>query len=103
MHGLQWPEGEVTVQLGCQEDRDRKEGDGCQEDGDRKEGDGYQQDGDRKEGELVARDHGVSLLGTLRTHAYRDFVWAVKTDCYRIFSGDETGKIVIHDFLMLDD
>jgi len=45
---------------------------------------------------------GISSLGTLRSHAYRDFVWAVKADTYRIFSGDETGKIFIHDYLMLE-
>lgn len=50
-----------------------------------------------------SKQHGIRYLGTLRTHAYRDFVWAVKSDPYRIFSGDETGKIVIHDYLMLDD
>lgn len=50
-----------------------------------------------------AFNYGIKHLGTLRTHAYRDFVWAVKGDSYRIFSGDETGKIMIHDYLMLED
>ena len=31
---------------------------------------------------------GISCLGTLRSHAYRDFVWAVKADTYRIFRFD---------------
>ena len=31
---------------------------------------------------------GISSLGTLRSHAYRDFVWAVKADTYRIFRFD---------------
>lgn len=55
----------------------------------------------RGPGALLER--GLRFLGTLRTHCYRDFVWAVKADCYRTFSGDEVGKIVIHDFLMLDE
>ena len=31
---------------------------------------------------------GIVCLGTLRSHAYRDFVWAVKADTYRIFRLD---------------
>jgi len=42
------------------------------------------------------------LLKTIRSHGYRDFVWALKFDGFRIFSGDETGKIIVHDFLSYD-
>ena len=48
---------------------------------------------------------GVSKMrynSTLRTHDYRSFIWACKSDSYRLFSGDEKGKIIIHDFLMFD-
>ncbi len=31
-------------------------------------------------------------------HSYRSFVWCVKMDAERIFSGDQDGKIVVHDF-----
>jgi len=47
--------------------------------------------------------HGLAFVGTIRTHEYRAFIWACKTDPYRIFSGDETGKIIVHDFLMFED
>lgn len=46
---------------------------------------------------------GLVFVGTIRTHEYRAFIWACKTDPYRIFSGDETGKIIIHDFFMFED
>ena len=48
-------------------------------------------------------DCGVEFVSTIRTHEYSFFVWAVKTDSYRIFSGDETGKIIVHDYLMFED
>ncbi len=32
----------------------------------------------------------------------RDFVWALNTDGFRLFSGDETGQIIVHDFLHVD-
>ena len=48
-------------------------------------------------------DYGVQFVSTIRTHEYSFFVWAVKTDSYRIFSGDETGKIIVHDYLMFED
>jgi len=47
--------------------------------------------------------NGVKFVGTIRTHEYRAFIWACKTDPYRIFSGDETGKIIVHDYLMFED
>jgi len=47
--------------------------------------------------------NGILYIGTIRTHDYRAFIWACKTDPYRIFSGDETGKIIIHDYLMFED
>ncbi len=31
-------------------------------------------------------------------HEYKSFVWCVKVDAERIFSGDQDGKIVVHDF-----
>jgi len=34
--------------------------------------------------------HGLVFVDTIRTHEYRAFIWACKTDPYRIFSGDET-------------
>ena len=46
---------------------------------------------------------GVEFITTIRTHEYRSFVWACKTDCYRMFSGDESGKIIVHDYLMFED
>jgi len=49
------------------------------------------------------QEHGVKFVGTIRTHEYRAFIWACKTDPYRIFSGDETGKIIVHDYLMFED
>jgi len=45
---------------------------------------------------------GSELLYTLKSHAYRDFIWALKFDGYRLFSGDETGKIIVHDFFNVD-
>eukprot|EP00088_Acartia_fossae_P019196 TRINITY_DN2116_c0_g1_i2.p1 TRINITY_DN2116_c0_g1~~TRINITY_DN2116_c0_g1_i2.p1 ORF type:complete len:501 (+),score=63.18 TRINITY_DN2116_c0_g1_i2:33-1535(+) len=42
------------------------------------------------------------LLYTLKSHAYRDFIWALKFDGFRLFSGDETGKIIVHDFLNVE-
>eukprot|EP00092_Neocalanus_flemingeri_P029880 GFUD01032445.1.p1 GENE.GFUD01032445.1~~GFUD01032445.1.p1 ORF type:complete len:433 (+),score=86.73 GFUD01032445.1:46-1344(+) len=48
-------------------------------------------------------ENGVVFVGTIRTHEYRAFIWACKTDPYRIFSGDETGKIIVHDYLMFED
>ena len=51
--------------------------------------------GEEGGGEVAEFAHGVSLLGTLRTHEYRDFVWAVKGDSYRLLSGDETGGHLI--------
>ena len=47
--------------------------------------------------------HGIKFVSTIRTHEYRAFIWACKTDSYRVFSGDETGKIIIHDYLMFED
>jgi len=44
----------------------------------------------------------ISFTGTLRTHEYRSFIWAIKSDSYRLLSGDDTGKIIIHDFLMYE-
>jgi len=44
-------------------------------------------------------EFGVKHVGTIRTHEYGVFVWAVKADSYRIFSGDETGKIIVHDYM----
>ncbi len=29
---------------------------------------------------------------------YPSFIWCVKVDAERIFSGDHNGKIVVHDF-----
>ena len=29
-------------------------------------------------------------------------MWALNTDGFRIFSGDETGQIIVHDFLHVD-
>ena len=51
----------------------------------------------------AAPGHGVQFVSTIRTHEYRAFIWAVKTDGYRVFSGDETGKIIVHDYLMFED
>jgi len=48
-------------------------------------------------------DYGVQFVSTIRTHEYRAFIWACKTDAYRIFSGDETGKIIVHDYLMFEE
>ena len=47
--------------------------------------------------------HGVKFVSTIRTHEYWACIWALKTDSYRVFSGDETGKIIIHDYLMFED
>jgi len=46
---------------------------------------------------------GITYIGTIRSHQYGSFVWAVKSDSYRIFSGDDTGKIIVHDFLKLEE
>jgi len=51
----------------------------------------------------VENNNGIIYVGTIRTHEYRAFIWACKTDPFRIFSGDETGKIIIHDYLMFED
>ncbi|XP_023346593.1 uncharacterized protein LOC111715495 [Eurytemora carolleeae] len=48
------------------------------------------------------RDLKPSDITTLRSHGYRDFVWALNTDGFRLFSGDETGQIIVHDFLHVD-
>jgi len=45
---------------------------------------------------------GVELIATSRSHEYRAFIWACQTDAYRVFSGDELGKILVHDYLMYD-
>ena len=45
----------------------------------------------------------LHFVGTIRTHEYRAFIWACKSDPYRIFSGDETGKIIVHDYLMFEE
>jgi len=42
---------------------------------------------------------GVRYMGTIRSHTYRGLVLAVKADSYRTFSGDETGKIIVHDYM----
>jgi len=107
--GIKFPEsGEVTVELA----RGGEEKGGGGGEGEGGEGAGEAEGGavgggeggvGGGGGEVAEFAHGVSLLGTLRTHEYRDFVWAVKGDSYRLLSGDETGKIVVHDFLMLDD
>jgi len=39
------------------------------------------------------------LLYTLKSHNYRDFIWALKFDGFRLYSGDDTGRIIVHDFL----
>jgi len=41
-------------------------------------------------------------VGRLKTHDYRDFIWALKFDGFRLFSGDDTGRIIVHDFLSFD-
>ena len=46
---------------------------------------------------------GVKFISTIRTHEYGSFIWACKSDPYRLFSGDENGKIIVHDFLMFED
>jgi len=56
---------------------------------------------DLEEGRL--HPSGCHLLKTLKSHGYRDFIWSLKFDGFRIFSGDETGKIIVHDFLCYDD
>jgi len=86
--------GEVTVNLGCERKDEGEDGQVV-----------VLADGGEEVMGVVeeASKWGISSLGTLRSHAYRDFVWAVKADTYRIFSGDETGKIFIHDYLMLED
>ena len=78
--GMHFPEsGEVTVNLGSE----RKD-----------EGENGQvvvlADGGEEVMGVVeeASKWGISCLGTLRSHAYRDFVWAVKADTYRIFRFD---------------
>lgn len=48
-------------------------------------------------------EFGVRPISTIRTHEYGSFIWACKSDPYRIFSGDENGKIIVHDFLMFED
>jgi len=48
-------------------------------------------------------EFGVKSVSTIRTHEYGAFIWACKSDPYRIFSGDENGKIIVHDFLMFED
>jgi len=92
---LRFPEsGEVTINLGSERKNEGKEGQVVV----------LAEGGEEIMGTVEeASKWGISSLGTLRSHAYRDFVWAVKADTYRIFSGDETGKIFIHDFLMLED
>jgi len=47
-------------------------------------------------------EYGVRFLATLRSHEYGAFVWAVKADSYRIFSGDENGKIIVHDYMNIE-
>jgi len=39
------------------------------------------------------------LLYTLKSHNYRDFIWALKFDGFRLYTGDDTGRIIVHDFL----
>jgi len=49
--------------------------------------------------DLEEENDEFKLVYTLRSHAYRDFIWALKFDGFRLYSGDETGKIIVHDFL----
>ena len=85
--GMRFPDsGEVTVNLGSE----RKD-----------EGENGQvvvlADGGEEVMGVVeeASKWGISCLGTLRSHAYRDFVWAVKADTYRIFRFDFLACIVL--------
>ena len=51
---------------------------------------------------IEKKKFGIQYLGCLKKDSDA-VVWTVKADCYRVFCGDETGKIRIHDFLMFED
>ena len=77
MWNLRFPEsGEVTINLGSERKNEGKEGQVVV----------LAEGGEEIMGVVEeASKWGISSLGTLRSHAYRDFVWAVKADTYRIF------------------
>ena len=78
--GMCFPDsGEVTVNLGCERKDEGEDGQVV-----------VLADGGEEVMGVVeeASKWGISSLGTLRSHAYRDFVWAVKADTYRIFRFD---------------
>ena len=54
-------------------------------------------------GVVITKGIDNLFISLIRTHEYRAFIWACKTDAYRIFSGDETGKIIVHDYLMFEE